>query len=127
MGARAGRSAGTADVLRKESGSEGEATGGQDLAGARVGEEGDSGQVAGVPVVVKIEINAERDVHGRVNGLEFVEKADDGSVSKRFTRVFAGSDVGPQIGFGDGEPEFRVGGACEMVRGIETEFKGAGV
>lgn len=113
--------------MRKESGSEGEAAGGQDLPGARVGEVDDSGQVAGVPIVVKIEIDAERGDQGSLNGLEFAEEADDGSVLKRFTGVFAGGDVGPEIGFGDGEPEFRLGGAGEMVRGIETEFKRAGV
>ena len=59
--------------------------------------------------------------------MEFAEEADDGSVLKRFTRVFAGGDVGPEIGFGDGEPEFRLGGARERVRGIETEFKRAGM
>jgi hypothetical protein len=113
--------------LRKESGSEGEATGGQDLAGARVGEEDDSGQVIGVPVVAKIEIDAERGDRRSLNGLEFAEAADDGSVLKRFAGVFASRDIGPEIGFGDGEPEFRVGGARERVRGIETEFKRAGV
>jgi hypothetical protein len=113
--------------LRRESGSEGEAPCGQDPARARVGEEDDSGQVIGVPVVAKIEIDAERGDRRSLNGLEFAEEADDGSVLKHFTGVFAGRDIGPEIGFGDGEPEFRVGGARDRVRGIGTELKRAGV
>jgi hypothetical protein len=73
-----------------------------------LGQEDDYGEIGRVPVFLEVEIEGDGSVERRLDRLDFAENADHGGVLKGVAGVFAGSDVGLEIFFRDGDPEFEV-------------------
>ena len=78
-------------------------------------EEDDYGEVGGIPVLLEVEIERNGSVERDLEGLDFAEKADDRGVLQRVAGIFAGGNVGLEIFFGDGDPEFE--GSARRKRG----------
>ena len=76
------------------------------MMGVRIGEEGDEGEVGGDPVFMKVECEGDGRGEQERRRFEFAELADYGGVMKGVPGIFAAGDVGVEIFFGDGDPQF---------------------
>ena len=86
-------------------GSNGGRAGGEDLAGVRIGEEGDDGEVGKIPVVADIDSEGDRLLEGQGDGMEFAEFPDDRRMVESGTGVFASFDVVVQTFFRHRNPK----------------------
>jgi len=74
------------------------------LARVGIGEESDDREVGEIPVVAEIDSESDRLFEGQGDGMEFAEFADDRSMVKSGTGIFAAFDVGVQTFFRDCHP-----------------------
>lgn len=76
--------------------------------GILLGQEGDYGEIGGVPVFLEVEIEGDGSVQRRLDRLNFAENADHRGVLQRVAGILAGNDVGLEILFRNGDPQFEV-------------------
>jgi len=113
-------------VQQKESRGEGGDTGGDDLVSACIGEEGDSGQIGGLPVGAQVKVDLQGSDEGRRHDLEFAKETHHRCVLEGLARILAGADVGLKVFFGDSQPQVEMGVRQRCCR-VEPELEGARV
>ena len=72
-----------------------------------LGEKGDDGKVVGEPAPVEVDGEGDRGGQRQGERVLFAEQPDDRGVLKSVAGVFPAGDIGVQILFGYGNPQFQ--------------------